>query len=104
MKQAEAHDKALDAWDNMRAKLGLKGHKYGKPRQIYLKQFCREADFSKPDLYCAMENFLTDPWWCDPEHVKFQDLEHFIRNYEDYLPDNYIRKEIKKKPFLVERA
>lgn len=100
--QAEAYGKALDAWDNMRAKLGLHGHKYGKPRQFYLKQFCRE-DFDKPDLYEAMENFLTDPWWSDSEHVKFQDLEHFIRNYEQFLPENYHREKVKDKPITFER-
>lgn len=100
--QAEAYSKALDAWDSMRAKLGLQGHKYGKPRQFYLKQFCRE-DFDKPYLYEAMENFLTDPWWSDSEHVKFQDLEHFIRNYEQFLPENYRREEVKDKPITFER-
>lgn len=102
MRQADAYAKAMDAWDNMRAKLGLKGHKYGVKRQLYIQQFSRE-DFDKPDIYIAMENFLTDPWWSDPEHVKFQDLEHFIRNYDKFMPENYVRKEEKKKPFMLER-
>lgn len=102
MTQAEAQKRAYQAWDDIRAKLNLKGHKYGVPRQLYLRQFSRE-DFQSPDIYTAMENFLTDPWWSSPDHVKYQDLEHFIKNYEKFMPENYERSEPEDKPLIFER-
>ena len=73
-------------WDNARSKQGMRTGKYGQPRQQYLTVFLAE-DLPEQELYQAMENFLTDPWWSN-EGKKYQDLEHFVRNYSRFLPDS----------------
>lgn len=75
----------MSIWDNERSKLGMRTGKYGQPRKQYLTVFLAE-NLSELEIYQAMENFLADPWWSG-EGKKYQDLEHFVRNYSRFLPD-----------------
>lgn len=85
MKRAEKLKHLMSIWDDERSKLGMRTGKYGQPRQTYLTIFLAE-DLSDLETYQAVENFLTDSWWSS-EGRKYQDLEHFIRNYSRFLPD-----------------
>ena len=86
MTRAQQLKRLMYIWDNARSKQGMRTGKYGQPRQQYLTVFLAE-DLPEQELYQAMENFLTDPWWSN-EGKKYQDLERFVRNYSRFLPDS----------------
>ena len=86
MTRAQQLKRLMYIWDNARSKQGMRTGKYGQPRQQYLTVFLAE-DLPEQELYQAMENFLTDSWWSN-EGKKYQDLEHFVRNYSRFLPDS----------------
>lgn len=87
MARADQLRKAMSIWDAERKKLNMRKGKYGQPRDKYLVTFFAE-DISDDELHQAIANFLTDEWW-SLEGKKFQDLEHFIRNYGRFMPDAY---------------
>lgn len=99
MSQAQELRKVMGMWSKMRTKLGMKGKKYGQPRNQYMITFFEE-ELDEVEIFTAMENFLTDEWWSN-DGKAYQDLEHFIKNYPKFLSDRYKKQE--KNIFSVER-
>lgn len=94
MTEAQQLIKLTAMWDNERVKLGKRPGKYGQPRKQYLKGFFAEAaNREDVDIYRAIENFMTDPWW-STQGLKFQDLEHFVRNYSQFMPEDSVEGSI----------
>lgn len=87
MTRAEAMKRVMRIWDAERADLKMRKGKYGQPRDKYLLTFFAE-ELSDEELHEAIHNYLTDEWW-NTKGKRFQDLEHFIRNYGSFLPDVY---------------
>lgn len=103
MTRAEAMKRVMRIWDAERADLKMRKGKYGQPRDKYLLTFFAE-ELSDEELHEAIHNFLTDEWW-NTEGKKYQDLEHFIRNYSNFMPDVYElpRKVSDSDIFILER-
>ena len=87
MARADKLRRVMAIWDDERQKAGMRKGKYGQPRDKYLVTFFSE-DLTDEGLHGAIRNFLADEWWCS-EGKRFQDLEHFIRNYGRFLHDVY---------------
>ena len=87
MSRADQLRRVMTIWDEERQKAGMRKGKYAQPRDKYLVTFFSE-ELTDEELHGAIANFLTDEWWSS-EGKRFQDLEHFIRNYGRFLPDVY---------------